>query len=406
MDWESVAHLVAARRDVIDARPEPGLVPEVLVRLGWAEALLGLEDPQLDELEIDPTCATWGALFPSSLAELGEQLRALRVPALPARPLDAQRPLRRRETDRKRSQVEALANAIEAPAAAAARVVDVGAGHGHLARELAARLPIPVVGLDRDARFVERARALSTSRRDYADARAFDPVFVVVDVLREGLDLKSSDFVVALHACGELGDAIVAAATEARASVAIVSCCLQKIRAPSRSPLARSTLGSRESALLDIPRDLLGLSNLATRDMGVEASREDNLRGRERRIALFRLLRDVDPELPFGAELAGMNRRVAHRPLEEMALRAFARRGAASPTPEAIEAARAWAAAEHGRCRRLGVPRTHLARALELFVTLDRARYLEERGYEVSVGALFDADVSARNLAVIARPLS
>ena len=39
-----------------------------------------------------------------------------------------------------------------------------------------------------------------------------------------------------------------------------------------------------------------------------------------------------------------------------------------------------------------------LARVLEVFVLLDRALYLEERDFEVTVGALFPKSISARNL--------
>jgi hypothetical protein len=43
-----------------------------------------------------------------------------------------------------------------------------------------------------------------------------------------------------------------------------------------------------------------------------------------------------------------------------------------------------------------------LARVLEVYVLLDRAAYLEDKGFEVELGALFPATVSARNLALVA----
>ena len=42
-----------------------------------------------------------------------------------------------------------------------------------------------------------------------------------------------------------------------------------------------------------------------------------------------------------------------------------------------------------------------LARVLEVFVLLDRAVYLEERGFTVSVGTAFASSVSARNLGLV-----
>jgi hypothetical protein len=84
--------------------------------------------------------------------------------------------------------------------------------------------------------------------------------------------------------------------------------------------------------------------------------------------------------------------------------RAFAIRGQPPPTRQAIDEAARWAHAEHARRRRLSVPRALLARALEVYVLLDRAAYLEANGFEVMIGALFATSVSPRNLALVAWP--
>ena len=67
-----------------------------------------------------------------------------------------------------------------------------------------------------------------------------------------------------------------------------------------------------------------------------------------------------------------------------------------------IAEAATWASAHYARARRLSLPRAMLARVLEVFVLLDRALYLEEHGFFVTVGALFPNAVSARNLALVA----
>jgi hypothetical protein len=66
-------------------------------------------------------------------------------------------------------------------------------------------------------------------------------------------------------------------------------------------------------------------------------------------------------------------------------------------------AARRWAHEHHARARRLSLPRTLLARVLEIHILRDRARYLELHGFRVTIGTLFPLSVSARNLALIAR---
>ena len=158
----------------------------------------------------------------------------------------------------------------------------------------------------------------------------------------------------------------------------------------------------REIAALELPRALLGLSNLSTRDDGVEASRVANLAARARRLTLHRLLARAGVELRLGAEIEGLNRRAAHGELEAFVARAFALRGLAPPPRAAVLDAAQWSAQKHAEARRLALPRSLLGRVLEVFVLLDRAHHLEARGFRVEVGVVFPADVSARNLVLLA----
>jgi hypothetical protein len=249
----------------------------------------------------------------------------------------------------------------------------------------------PVIGLERDAVLAGRARAMSERR---------GPSFVVTDVLRDGLTPLPGDCFVGLHACGELGDAMVTSiAGVPGTSLALVGCCLQKRRQLSRLPLCPIP-GMGEQ--LELSRRLLGLSNLTAGDEGVEASRSDNLAARERRLALNRLLAQRWGPVRLGAEIDGLNRRVARRDLSFLVARAFAHRGAPAPSVAAIDEAARWAREAHARARRLSLPRTLLARVLEVYVLLDRAMMLERRGFVVRVGTAFPVDVSARNLALVA----
>ena len=284
------------------------------------------------------------------------------------------RPARALETPRKRSQIDAFARVVVPLASRATRVVDVGSGHGHLTRAIAERIARPVVGLERDGALARRARSLPSDG---------DAVFAVTDVLRDGLHLSPGDCAIGLHACGELGDAMVESASdvEGPVAVALVGCCLQKRRAASRRPLVS---GHAFGDALDLPRPMLGLSNLTARDEGVEATRADNLAGRLRRLALHRLLSSRVGSLRLGAEIDGLNRRAAHGELASLVARAFEHAGLDMPSRSEIEEAAAWARAAHARSRRLSLPRSMLARVLEVFVALDRAVYLEERGFTAS----------------------
>lgn len=398
--WEAAARLVAEHRDVLEARPtDDDDPPGALVARGWASFLLSLDDAALAALEIEGHEAAWPDGAPASLVALATQAReicgAIAPFALENGPIGR---ARRQEKPRKRAQIDAFARLVLPLAGSATRVLDVGSGHGHLTRELAERMALPVVGLERDGALAARARALSTSSPSAS--------FAITDVLRDGLPLGPGDCVIGLHACGELGDVMVESAARARASIALVGCCLQKRRALSRRLLAGAPGGEAPlERALDLPRDLLGLSNLTARDEGVEASRAENLAARERRLALHRLLSAALSEpLRLGAEIDGLNRRAAHGDLDSLVRRAFELRGLSAPTARAVEDAAARARHNHAAQRRLSLPRAMLARALEVMVLLDRARYLDTRGFAVAVGTLFPDEISARNLALVASP--
>jgi SAM-dependent methyltransferase len=394
--WEAAARLVAEHRDVLDERPaDEETAPAALSRRDWASFLEALDDAQLSALEIEGLEARWPDGTPASLGALAARAREVcAIAPLSLEPGELGR-ARRQEKPRKRAQIDAFARMVLPLASRATRVVDVGSGHGHLTREIAERLSRPVVGLERDDALATRARMLTSTP---------SPSFAVTDVLRDGLPLAAGDCAIGLHACGELGDAMVESVARSGASLALVGCCLQKRRSLSRRPLSAASDAAASDAL-DLPRSLLGLSNLTARDDGVEATRAENLAGRERRLALHRLLSDGGrTPLRLGAEIEGLNRRAAQGGLGSLVERAFAVRRRPAPSREAIAEAATWARAHHARSRRLSLPRSLLARVLEVLVLLDRARFLEERGFEVAIGTLFPPDVSARNLALVAQP--
>jgi hypothetical protein len=201
---------------------------------------------------------------------------------------------------------------------------------------------------------------------------------------------------VGLHACGELGDHLVAAAARAGCDVALVSCCFQKIHGLTREPLSRGGAG------LVLRRETLGLANLTTQRVGVEAPLEAVLAAREARYALRRLLLDRGLDVPPGEEMRGVNRRQAHKGLATIARAALALRGAPAPSEIEIRAHREDAVRRYARIRRLALPRNMLSRLLEVTVVLDRAAALEEAGHHTRVATVFDRAVTPRNVGLFA----
>jgi SAM-dependent methyltransferase len=383
--------------DIIETPVETPAPPAWCCKRGWLEFLLTLGDEELAASErggfgallTDRTCA------PAELRELATQVQRCTVlprletsdPGLPAAAL-------RGVGSRKRGQLAALLAALTPLAATAERIVDIGAGRGHFARLASEVFQRHTLAIDRDAALL-RAGCEQTEQSERRAAK-LSVRFVEADVGPERLELQSGDLAVGLHACGELGDRIVVAAAAARCDVALVSCCLQKTSGTHRQAL------SREAGGFAIRRRVLGLTNLTARERGIEASLADNLRAREARLALRYLLRARGLDIGAGEEMRGVNRRRAQAGFGELAAHCLALRRLPSPSAIEVRFFAEVARRDYAIIRRLSLPRTLLARMIELAVVRDRASALEERGHAVAVAQLFEQRLTPRNTALFA----
>ncbi len=389
--------VLAPVRDITEGRVLAGDPPRWCEARGWTSFLLGIDDAELERCEAEGLGARLDALAsaPATLAQLAADVRAaVRVPALRNAPVPP--PVADRERavpERKRLQIAALVSAIQPMAVAATRIVDVGAGRGHLTRIAARAFEKEAVGLERDPERAARAARLAEASPRPSGAAAR---FVAVDVCDPAFVLARGELALGLHACGAAGDRLVTAAAAAGSDVALVSCCLQKVEGSARSP------SSRAGAELVLPRETLGLTNLTPRAQGVESSLAATMEARRARYALRLLLEGRGMGEPAGAEMRGINRRRAHRGLADLADRALRSRGLPPPGPEEIERCDALAAVRFGAVRRLSLPRNMLARLVEVAVVLDRAAALEEAGLAVAVATLGADAMTPRNLALFA----
>jgi hypothetical protein len=379
--------------DIVEGRVDGGAPPDWCEARGWTEFLLSLPDDVLARCEAEglAACIDGLAAAPRDLVELSHAVvEASRLPVLQGLSLAPPGERYRSVPARKRAQLAHLLGAIAPMAARARRIVDVGAGRGHFTRLAAEVFECEALGLERVPERVEAAAALAAGSR---------ASFITFDAFQEKLAFLPDDLGVGLHACGELGDRMVLAAAEAPCDLVLVSCCLQKIGGPARGPLSRMAALSGFS----LPKAALGLANLTSRLVGVEASLDDMLAARENRHALLCLLRARGETIVPGEEMRGINRRRARAGLRELASRALAARGLPPATEDEILAHEAAARQEFARMRRLSLPRAMLARLTEVAVVLDRAARLEESGHAVEVAVVFDPDVTPRNLAILAR---
>ncbi|HEY6078955.1 MAG TPA: methyltransferase [Polyangiaceae bacterium] len=372
--------------DILSGRLEDASVPAWCAQRDWADFLLGLDASMLRRCEAHGLGQVLPELAaaPRDLRQLADEVRqVIELPLLRVVSPLAGEALRSVKL-RKRAQLEGLLAAVSGMAQEAERIVDVGAGSGHFTRLSAELFQREALGLERNPDRVAAAerRAGVGVRFEVADARQ--------------LALQESDLAIGLHACGELGDQLIATAGRARCDLALVSCCLQKISSDVRQPLSRAAAGA------ELRKEHLGLSNLTAQPRGVEVEIEVTLAARETRYALGSLLRERGVALEPGAEMSGINRRRANAGLADVAARALELRGLAPASAAELAHHTQLAAHDYARIRRLSLPRSMLARLVEVLVSLDRAAHLEEQGLQVLVATLFERAVSPRNIGIFA----
>ena len=77
-------------------------------------------------------------------------------------------------------------------------------------------------------------------------------------------------------------------------------------------------------------------------------------------------------------------------------------RGLAPATPSELHEAERRGTEAHAQHRRWSVARRMLGRVVEIYVNLDRAYFLVQRGYHAHIGTLWPAEASPRNVGVVA----
>jgi len=385
--------ILAETHDIVAGRHADGDAPEWATGRGWSDFLAGLSDEQLQRAERDP--AGWLATQPHA----PESLRGVAEAAsdLGARFRDVSEPergaLERHVKQRKQAQLDAFCTVALCEFAGVTRIVDLGSGHGHLTRALAKALrPESTLGIDWDDERIARAIDLAGEhgpRFLHADARGTEA---------GELDLHAGDLVVGLHPCGDLGDALVTRARDARAHVLAVSCCFQKTTHEARSALSQQA----QQAGFSVPKHALGLANLSPVSFEGSGSLTDKRAWRETRLGLRFLLEARGVALTPGEEGRGVPKDRVRQGLAEIAALSLPKRGLSPATPSELAEASARAAQGHARIARMDLARHALSRVLELAIVLDRARLLEEGGHRTRVVTLFSSRTSPRNLAIVA----
>uniref|UniRef100_A0A8V5GFI8 Uncharacterized protein n=1 Tax=Melopsittacus undulatus TaxID=13146 RepID=A0A8V5GFI8_MELUD len=374
----------------------------------WQTALGSAPPPQLARLLGGPDPGGPGPLWPLSLLAFAAASRALSFPR--GRPGAAPRPpchsrrlhplLRRHVKPKKQHEIRRLGKLLQrlSQATGCTRMVDVGAGQGHLSRFLAFGLGLSVTAVEGDGRL-----ATAAERFDRELLRELHKTGGAPPQRRRGPPRPSDGarvLVTGLHACGDLSPALLRhfARSPSVAAVASVGCCYMKLSTPPGYPLS-----SWVSAL---PGHEL---SYRARESACHAL--EQYRGR---------LGGGSPRL----------RAHCYRAVLETLIRG-ARPGLRRPGVQTVKKAHALSFPQYAR---LGLPRVGLdpasipldsdavgtmleqqhkvvaffsltlllAPLVETLILLDRLLYLRERGFHCALVPLFDPRFSPRNLVLVA----
>jgi hypothetical protein len=359
-------------------------------RPAWCEqwpaltaALLALSDADAAHLNDDaPAALRWLAAY---LPEVDGLLPLIDIPVAENTPPSV--PGERWAWEipgRKRAQIEAFASAVQPGGAG---VIDWCGGKGHLGRLLGLAWQQPVHTLEIDA-------ALCADGEQLAGRIGLDHRFLERDALAVADWPRPGQQAVALHACGNLHRRLVehgAGAGVARFDVA--PCCYYRGVDTHYQPLSAG-------GQLQLSRDDTRLAVTETVTASPRLTRQ-----RDHGIAW---------KLAFTAwrEQVGGVAYKTFKPVPAPWLRgSFAdflanmavREGLPAPDQRHLDAIEAAGWQRLREVLRLSIPRHAFRRALELWLVLDLADYLGERGYEPSLSTFCDRQLTPRNLLLTAR---
>lgn len=348
----------------------------------WAEHLDTLDEPAIDALEADDA-KKW-----RFFADIRPEIAAIQRRSLPAlnRPTDTGNPRWSNGIPgRKWAQIDDFAASISVDHP----VLEWCAGKGHLGRLLAIQSGQPVVSLERDAELCRQGEQL-------ADKLQLAHRFVCADALGTEAHrlFKVEQQALALHACGELHLRFlqlgVSAGTRA---LALSPCCYHLIPQDNYLPLSR--IGQQLDLRLDKQDLRLPLQQQVTGGERVRRLRHIELTWRLAFDELQRELRGSDQYLP----LPSFAKQLLSGEFADFAAWACAEKGL--PLPSRLDSRHWLARADQ---RRLLVKRIELVRhlyryPLELWLLLDRALFLQEQDYRVTLGTFTEqANTPRRHL--------
>ena len=329
---------------------------------------------------------------PAPFPELAQQASTLcAVGALPK--ITREAPPARLSVDvpgRKWQQIDAFASSLQFRQPTR-HWLDWCAGKGHLGR-LLTQDGQSLCCLEYNAELVEAGQRLSQRHGITAEHRLQD-----VLCASTANHVQAMHSPVALHACGDLHVRLLQLASHTGClQLAVAPCCYNRIQGDSYQALSAAA----QASTLRLSKDDLGLplSETVTAGTRVRRLRDQSMARRLGFDLLQRELRGIDEYLPTPSlPPAWLDKSYADYCRDLAALKDL-------PSPPA----RDWLALEArgwqrlAEVRNLELLRSLFRRPLELWLVLDRALYLQEQGFQVTLGTFCAAQLSPRNLLLLA----
>ncbi|WLQ15174.1 methyltransferase [Hahella aquimaris] len=350
---------------------------------------------RLSDAEVD-ICSTEPARF-QDIAQpffpwLQELLRASELVAASSRPLTFSSFDAVHAPGRKWRQVTAFAAALPP---LSGRVHDWCSGKGHLARAITGANDVTMYCFELDAQLCESGQAL-------ADKQKLPIRYVRQDLLQPFDSYKEEyrgGWRLGLHACGQLHVNLLRACVEGAADgLAIAPCCYHKLCLGAHyQPL--SAAARQASLTLSLKDVSLSVQETVTASAKERAQREKESQWRLGFDALQRQLRNKDEYLPTPSLPKAMLNG------DFTAFCAWAAQEKQLILPEDIDYVQ-FAAAGRSRyreVRRIELVRHLFRRPLEIWLALDRALFLQEQGYEVTMREFCSREITPRNILLVGR---
>lgn len=319
-----------------------------------------------------------------------EELHDLcRLPILHGRSIPCTPRLAHAVGGRKWAQITAFAGLVPPQQ----NVVEWCSGKGHLGRLLAASGATQVNSLERNVGLCQKGERLATRA-------GVGMTFHQRDVLTDPVnDLLSSDsHSVALHACGQLHvkllEQVVARGGQA---TSVAPCCYYLIPGEYYEPL--SSAAGHSNLRLSKPDLHIPLRETVTGGARASRIRSLELRWRLAFDCLQRELRQQDNYLP----LPTIPRHLLGGSFAEFIHWAISRKNLPAADTATLDEYLQQAEARLPIIQQMELVQQVFQRPLELWLALDRALYLQENGYQVTVGEFCERRLTPRNILIQAK---